>query len=91
MRRCRHCRPPVAALLVDLNNASTLARRNEVKFLAFEMLDDSWPDAELFQALVPLDKTQPTATILRIMHKTGSVQFWTLSEVLEHFQIDEPF
>jgi 3-hydroxybutyryl-CoA dehydratase len=68
-------------------NASTDPTRRQVRYLAFETRDDSWPDSELFQALVPLDKTQPTATILRIMHKTGCVQFWKLSEVLEHFQI----
>jgi hypothetical protein len=70
-------------------NASRDPTRRQVLYLAFETPDDSWPDVELFQALVPQDNTQPTPTILRIIHKskTGCVQFWELSEVLEHFQI----
>ena len=77
----------ITAVSADLNASTDLTRR-QIRYLAFETLDDSWPDVALFKALVPLDKTQPTATILRIIHnsKTGCVQIWKLSEVLEHFQ-----
>ncbi len=55
-----------------------------VAVLAFETLDDSWPDRTVFEQLKAIN---PSAVVLRILHRNGNVQHLDIDEALSHFMV----
>lgn len=65
---------------------SLLKQCPDANVLAFEALNNGWPDD--VQALRLLKETAPNVTILRIVNGNGSLQFWDIDEVLTHLECE---
>ena len=78
-------RVPTQTLFSDIphEHALTALALTNVAVLAFETPDDSWPKPSLFDALRTL---APDVTIMRIIHRNGGTQFWSLAEVQKHYE-----
>ena len=66
--------------LRDVRDSSALA--SPIMIFAFETLNDEWPDRSIFEELLVVG---PNAVIMRILHRTGNVQYLSVSEAIDHF------
>ncbi|HEY9760121.1 MAG TPA: hypothetical protein V6C97_33505 [Oculatellaceae cyanobacterium] len=74
-----------APLVVENDGAVLLSlfqKCSDATVVAFEMLDNWWPDKVVFDAIKLMG---PNVTILRIKNGNGSIEVWDLNEVYLHF------